>query len=64
VLKLGTAAPWFTSLVSAETCAFEDVPDPDEALLELAPELPDEQAASSIAALAAAIPNAILGARR
>jgi hypothetical protein len=52
VLKLGTAAAWFTALASAETLPLEDVPgaelDPEEP--ELVVELLDEHAATVIAA--------------
>lgn len=75
VPKLGTAAPWFTALVSAEMFALEDDPEPledvaelcgvelEEVELELPGLLDDEHAASSVAAPIAVTPNAMRDAR-
>ncbi len=69
MLKLGVAAAWFTPLASAERSAVELLAELEllllavaAALLELL-ELLDEHAASSIAAPAAATPNATRDAR-
>jgi hypothetical protein len=71
VLKLGSAAAWFTSLASAvrfaleDAPALEDVPEPlDDVAVpggaELDEELPDEQAASTSAAAVMASADAAL----